>query len=107
VDAIGVDARAFRLYESDTLLHCAVVLREYIIIVCVGSLLNTSPTVGVLEPQLMWSEWRCWRQVSRQRTVFTPGHSDIIYYCTKMFSQNSARAMHVSIYTNFVKSRNT
>ena len=32
VDAIGVDARAFWLYECDTLLHCAVVQRENIIV---------------------------------------------------------------------------
>lgn len=32
VDAIGVDARAFWLYECDALLHCAVVLGEDIII---------------------------------------------------------------------------
>lgn len=28
VDAIGIDARAFWLYECDALLHCAVVRRE-------------------------------------------------------------------------------
>lgn len=50
VDAIGVDARAFWLYECDALLHCAVVLRgRYINYVASGSLQNTSPIVGVLK----------------------------------------------------------
>lgn len=35
----------------------------------------------------MWSEWRCWRQVSRQRTVFTPGHLDTVYSYRKLFLQ--------------------
>ena len=32
VDAIGVNARAFWLYKCDALLHCAVVLREDVIL---------------------------------------------------------------------------
>lgn len=32
VNAIGVNGRAFWLYERDALLHCAVVLREDIIL---------------------------------------------------------------------------
>ena len=46
MDAIGIDACAFRLYKSNALLHCAVVLRE-VEYCCVWSLLNTSQLLEI------------------------------------------------------------